>query len=97
MAKNTVKILDVELASVRLDGALRAFATVNLSGPISKLQVKVIANGRTGKVFAALPSQKAKNSDTYHPLMEAKKDFQDSLNEAVGKAYNEAAAKLAVA
>lgn len=92
---NTVKIQDVELTSVRPTGTLRAFATINLIGPIPRLQVKVIA-GRKG-VFAALPTQKAQNSETYYPLMEANSEFQSLLNEAVNKAYREALDKIEAA
>jgi DNA-binding cell septation regulator SpoVG len=84
MSDRTLSIESVELAAVRTEGKLRAFATVNLNGDIEKINCKLVESSR-GNLFVALPATEGKGK--WYPVMDISTEFQKDLNEAVSAEY----------
>ena len=82
--------VDVKIGSIRPEGNVRAYASVNLNGCFAIRNVKVMDSSKG--LFVAMPSYKAGNEykDICFPVT---KEFREQLNQAVVDAYHQALAQ----
>jgi len=79
--------VDVKISSIRPEGNLRAYASVNLNGCFAIRNVKIMDS--TKGLFVAMPSYKAGNGEYKDICFPVTKEFREQLNNAVIEAYNQ--------
>lgn len=80
--------VDVKIGSIRLEGNLRAIASVNLNDCFAIRNVKVMDSSRG--LFIAMPSYKGGNGEYKDICFPVTKEFREQLNNAVIDAYQQA-------
>ncbi len=80
--------VDVKIGSIRPEGSVRAFASVNLNDCFAIRNVKVMDS--TKGLFVAMPSYKAGNGEYKDICFPVTKEFREQLNNAVIDAYKQA-------
>ncbi len=79
---------DVKIGSIRPEGSVRAYASVNLNDCFAIRNVKVM-DGTNG-LFVAMPSYKSGNGEYKDVCFPVTKEFREQLNNAVIDAYKQA-------
>jgi len=77
--------IDVKIGSIRPDGNVRAYASVNLNDCFAIRNVKIVDS--TKGLFIAMPSYKAGNGEYKDICFPVTKEFREQLNQAVVYAY----------
>lgn len=80
--------VDVKIGSIRPEGSIRAYASVNLNDCFAIRNVKVMDS--TKGLFVAMPSYKAGNGEYKDICFPVSKEFREQLNNAVIEAYKQA-------
>jgi stage V sporulation protein G len=80
--------IDVKIGSIRPDGNVRAYASVNLNDCFAIRNVKIVDS--TKGLFIAMPSYKAGNGEYKDICFPVTKEFREQLNQAVVDAYQQA-------
>lgn len=80
--------VDVKIGSIRPEGSVKAYASVNLNGCFAIRNVKVL-NSAKG-LFVSMPSYKAGNGEYKDICFPVTKEFREQLNSAVLDAYQQA-------
>ena len=80
--------VDVKIGSIRMDGSVRAYASINLNDCFAIRNVKVMDS--TKGLFVAMPSYKAGNGEYKDICFPVTKEFREQLDTAVLDAYNQA-------
>ena len=80
--------VDVKIGSIRPEGSVRAYASVNLNDCFAIRNVKVMDS--TKGLFIAMPSYKAGNGEYKDICFPVTKEFREQLNNAVIEAYKQA-------
>lgn len=80
--------VDVKIGSIRPEGSVRAYASVNLNDCFAIRNVKVMDS--TKGLFVAMPSYKAGNGEYKDICFPVTKEFREQLNNAVIDAYKQA-------
>lgn len=80
--------VDVKISSIRPEGNLRAYASVNLNDCFAIRNVKIMDS--TKGLFVAMPSYKAGNGEYKDICFPVTKEFREQLNNAVIEAYTQA-------
>lgn len=80
--------VDVKIGSIRPEGSVRAYASVNLNDCFAIRNVKVM-DGTNG-LFVAMPSYKSGNGEYKDVCFPVTKEFREQLNNAVIDAYKQA-------
>ena len=83
----TMKV-DVKIRSIRPEGNVRAYASINLNDCFAIRNVKVVDSSKG--LFVAMPSYKAGNGEYKDICFPVTKEFREQLNNAVIDAYNQA-------
>ncbi|BAE86357.1 hypothetical protein DSY4568 [Desulfitobacterium hafniense Y51] len=78
--------VDVKIGSIRPEGSIRAYASINLNNCFAIRSVKIVDSSKG--LFVAMPSYKAGNDyrDICFPIT---KEFREQLNKAVIDAYHQ--------
>ena len=80
--------VDVKIGSIRPEGNVRAYASVNLNDCFAIRNVKVVDSSKG--LFIAMPSYKAGNGEYKDICFPVTKEFREHLNNAVIDAYKQA-------
>ena len=80
--------VDVKIGSIRPEGSVRAYASINLNDCFAIRNVKVMDS--TKGLFVAMPSYKAGNGEYKDICFPVTKEFREQLNNAVIDAYKQA-------
>lgn len=80
--------VDVKIGSIRPEGNVRAYASVNLNDCFAIRNVKVVDSSKG--LFIAMPSYKAGNGEYKDICFPVTKEFREELNNAVIAAYHQA-------
>lgn len=80
--------VDVKIGSIRPEGNIRAYASVNLNDCFAIRNVKVVDSSKG--LFVAMPSYKAGNGEYKDICFPVTKEFREQLNNAVVDAYKQA-------
>ncbi|WP_033165233.1 SpoVG family protein [Clostridium sp. KNHs205] len=80
--------IDVKIGSIRPDGNVRAYASVNLNDCFAIRNVKIVDS--TKGLFIAMPSYKAGNGEYKDICFPVTKEFREQLNQTVVDAYQQA-------
>jgi stage V sporulation protein G len=80
--------VDVKISSIRPEGSIRAYASVNLNDCFAIRNVKVMDS--TKGLFIAMPSYKAGNGEYKDICFPVTKEFREQINQAVIDAYHQA-------
>ena len=80
--------LDVKISSIRLEGNIRAYASINLNDCFAIRNVKVVDSSKG--MFIAMPSYKAATGEYKDICFPVTKKFREELNNAVIVAYHQA-------
>jgi stage V sporulation protein G len=80
--------VDVKISSIRPEGSIRAYASVNLNDCFAIRTVTVMDS--TKGLFIAMPSYKAGNGEYKDICFPVTKEFREQLNQAVIDAYQQA-------
>lgn len=80
--------VDVKIGSIRPEGNVRAYASVNLNDCFAIRNVKVVDSSKG--LFVAMPSYKAGNGEYKDICFPVTKEFREQLNNAVIDAYKQA-------
>jgi len=80
--------VDVKVGSIRPEGNVRAYASVNLNDCFAIRNVKVVDSSKG--LFVAMPSYKAGNGEYKDICFPVTKEFREQLNNAVIDAYKQA-------
>jgi stage V sporulation protein G len=80
--------VDVKISSIRPEGNVRAYASINLNDCFAIRNVKVEDSSKG--LFIAMPSYKAGNGEYKDICFPVTKEFREQLNNAVIDAYNQA-------
>ncbi|WP_368488032.1 septation protein SpoVG family protein [Clostridium sp. BJN0013] len=80
--------LDVKIGSIRPEGNVRAFASINLNNCFAIRNVKVVDSSKG--LFVAMPSYKAGNGEYKDICFPVTREFREQLNQAVIDAYHQA-------
>ena len=83
--------VDVKISSIRPEGNIRAYASVNLNDCFAISNVKVVDSSKG--LFIAMPSYKAGNGEYKDICFPVSKQFREQLNNAVIDAYHQALAQ----
>ena len=78
--------VDVKIGSIRPEGNVRAYASVNLNDCFAIRNVKIMDS--TKGLFVAMPSYKVGNGEYKDICFPVTKEFREQLNNAVIEAYN---------
>lgn len=79
--------VDVKIGSIRPEGNVKAYASVNLNGCFAIRNVKVLDS--TKGLFVSMPSYKAGNGEYRDICFPVTKEFREQLNSAVLDAYQQ--------
>ena len=89
VAEQTIPMkVDVKIGSIRPEGNVRAYASVNLNDCFAIRNVKVVDSSKG--LFIAMPSYKAGNGEYKDICFPVTKEFREQLNNAVIDAYKQA-------
>jgi len=80
--------VDVKISSIRPEGNVRAYASINLNDCFAIRNVKVVDSSKG--LFIAMPSYKAGNGEYKDICFPVTKEFREQLNNAVIDAYHKA-------
>lgn len=80
--------VDVKIGSIRPEGNVRAFASINLNDCFAIRNVKVVDSSKG--LFVAMPSYKAGNGEYKDICFPVTREFREQLNQAVIDAYHQA-------
>lgn len=80
--------VDVKIGSIRPEGNIRAYASVNLNNCFAIRNVKIVDSSKG--LFIAMPSYKAGNGEYKDICFPVTKEFREQLNQAVIDAYHQA-------
>lgn len=80
--------VDVKIGSIRPEGNVRAFASVNLNDCFAIRNVKMVDSSKG--LFVAMPSYKAGNGEYKDICFPVTREFREQLNQAVIDAYHQA-------
>ena len=80
--------VDVKIGSIRPEGNVRAYASINLNDCFAIRNVKVVDSSKG--LFIAMPSYKAGNGEYKDICFPVTKEFREQLNNAVVDAYRQA-------
>ena len=80
--------VDVKISSIRPEGNIRAYASINLNDCFAIRNVKVMDS--TKGLFVAMPSYKAVSGEYKDICFPVTKDFREQLNNVVIDAYHQA-------
>jgi stage V sporulation protein G len=80
--------VDVKISSIRPEGSIRAYASINLNDCFAVRNVKVVDSSKG--LFIAMPSYKAGNGEYKDICFPVTREFREQLNNAVIDAYNQA-------
>lgn len=80
--------VDVKIGSIRPEGNIKAYASVNLNGCFAIRNVKVLDS--TKGLFVSMPSYKVGNGEYKDICFPVTKEFREKLNSAVLNAYQQA-------
>ena len=80
--------VDVKIGSIRPEGNVRAFASINLNDCFAIRNVKVVDSNKG--LFVAMPSYKAGNGEYKDICFPVTREFREQLNQAVIDAYHQA-------
>lgn len=80
--------VDVKISSIRPEGNIRAYASINLNDCFAIRNVKVMDS--TKGLFVAMPSYKASSGEYKDICFPVTKEFREQLNNAVIDAYHQA-------
>ena len=80
--------VDVKIGSIRPEGNVRAYASINLNDCLAIRGVKVIDSSKG--LFVAMPGYKAGNGEYRDVCFPVTKEFREQLNQAVIDAYHQA-------
>lgn len=80
--------VDVKIGSIRPEGSVRAYASVNLNDCFAIRSVKVMDS--TKGLFVAMPSYKSGSGEYKDVCFPVTKEFREQLNNAVIDAYKQA-------
>jgi stage V sporulation protein G len=80
--------VDVKISSIRPEGNVRAYASINLNDCFAIRNVKVVDSSKG--LFIAMPSYKAGNGEYKDICFPVTREFREQLNNAVVDAYNQA-------
>lgn len=83
--------VEVKIGSIRPEGNIKAYASVNLNGCFAIRNVKVLDS--TKGLFVSMPSYKAGNGEYKDICFPVTKEFREQLNTAVLDAYQQALAQ----
>ncbi|MCL6561123.1 MAG: SpoVG family protein [Firmicutes bacterium] len=83
--------VDVKISSIRPEGNVRAYASVNLNDCFAIRNVKVVDSSKG--LFIAMPSYKAGNGEYKDICFPVTKEFREQLSYAVIDAYHQALAQ----
>lgn len=83
--------VDVKISSIRPEGNVRAYASVNLNDCFAIRNVKVVDSSKG--LFIAMPSYKAGNGEYKDICFPVTKEFREQLSNAVIDAYHQALAQ----
>ncbi|AGA68794.1 uncharacterized protein, involved in the regulation of septum location [Desulfitobacterium dichloroeliminans LMG P-21439] len=89
VAEQTIPMkVDVKIGSIRPEGNVRAYASVNLNDCFAIRNIKVVDSSKG--LFIAMPSYKAGNGEYKDICFPVTKEFREQLNNAVIDAYKQA-------
>ena len=80
--------VDIKISSIRPEGSIRAYASINLNDCFAIRNVKVVDSSKG--LFIAMPSYKAGNGEYKDICFPVTREFREQLNNAVIDAYNQA-------
>ena len=80
--------VDVKIGSIRPEGNVKAYASVNLNGCFAIRNVKVLESSKG--LFVSMPSYRAGNGEYRDICFPVTKKFREQLNGAVLDAYHQA-------
>lgn len=80
--------VDVKISSIRPEGNVRAYASINLNDCFAVRNVKVVDSSKG--LFIAMPSYKAGNGEYKDICFPVTKEFREQLSNAVIDAYHQA-------
>ena len=80
--------VDVKIGSIRPEGNIKAYASVNLNGCFAVRNVKVLESSKG--LFVSMPSYRAGNGEYKDICFPVTKEFREQLNSAVLDAYQQA-------
>lgn len=80
--------VDVKISSIRPEGNVRAYASINLNDCFAIRNVKVVDSSKG--LFIAMPSYKAGNGEYKDICFPITKELREQLNNAVIDAYKQA-------
>ena len=80
--------VDVKISSIRPEGSIRAYASINLNDCFAVRNVKVVDSSKG--LFIAMPSYKAGNGEYKDICFPVTREFREQLNNAVIEAYSQA-------
>ncbi len=83
---------DVKISSIRPDGAIKAYASVNLNQEIAITGIKIM-EGSKG-TFVAMPSYKTAKGEYKDICFPITKEAREQLNKAVLNAYEQALSQV---
>jgi stage V sporulation protein G len=83
--------VDVKISSIRPEGNVRAYASINLNDCFAIRNVKVVDSFKG--LFIAMPSYKAGNGEYKDICFPVTKEFREQLSNAVIDAYHQALAQ----
>jgi stage V sporulation protein G len=83
--------VDVKISTIRPEGNIKAYASVNLNDCFAVRNVKVVDSSKG--LFIAMPSYKAGNGEYKDICFPITKEFREQLNNAVIDAYHQALAQ----
>jgi len=83
--------VDVKISSIRPEGNVRAYASINLNDCFAIRNVKVVDSSKG--LFIAMPSYKAGNGEYKDICFPVTKEFREQLSNAVIDAYHQALAQ----
>lgn len=80
--------VDVKISSIRPEGNVKAYASINLNDCFAIRNVKVVDSSKG--LFIAMPNYKTGNGEYKDICFPVTKEFREQLNNAVIDAYNQA-------
>lgn len=83
--------VDVKISTIRPEGNIKAYASVNLNDCFAVRNVKVVDSSKG--LFIAMPSCKAGNGEYKDICFPVTREFREQMNNAVIDAYHQALAQ----
>lgn len=80
--------VDVKIGSIRPEGNVKAYASINLNGCFAVRNVKVLESSKG--LFVSMPSYRSGNGEYKDICFPVTKEFREQLNSAVLDAYHQA-------